>query len=68
MYVLHSLQGQFTDFHFLIALLKAFIFSNYFNSVGAISQILGPRKGMLSVLLKTLHTFCLANSEGFRKP
>ena len=54
MYGLHSLQGQFTGFHFLISLLK-----------GTISHILGPRKEMLSVPLKTLRIFGLANSEGF---
>ena len=67
MYGLHSLQGQFTGFHFLICLLKAFTVSNCFNLLGTISQILGPRKEMLSVQLKTLRTFRLANSEGFRK-
>ena len=65
MYGLHSLQGQFTRFHFLISLLKAFTVSNCFNSLGTISQILGPRKEMLSVPLKTLRTFRLANSERF---
>ena len=66
MYGLHSLQGQFTGFHFLISHLKEFADSNCFNS-GTISQILGPRKEMLSVPLKTLRTFCLPNLEGFRK-
>ena len=66
MYGLHSLQGQFAGFHFLISLLKAFTVSNCFNSLGTISHILGPRKEMLSVTLKTLRTFGLANSEGFR--
>ena len=65
MYGLHSLQGQFTGFHFLISLLKAFTVSNCFNSLGTISQILGPRKEMLSVPLKILCTFHLASSKGF---
>ena len=64
---LHSLLEQLTGFHFLIFLLKAFTVSNCFNSLGTISQILGPRKEILSVPLKTLCTFRLANSEGFRK-
>ena len=67
MYGLHSLQGQFTGFHFLISLLKALTVSNCFNSLGTISHILGARKEMLSVPLKTLCKFGLANSEGFRK-
>ena len=66
MYGLHSLQGQFTGFHFLISLLKTLTVSNCFNSLGTISYILGPRKEMLSVPLKTLRTFGLANSKGFR--
>ena len=44
MYGLHSLQGQFTGFHFLISLLKTFTVSYCFNSLGTISHILGPRK------------------------
>ena len=32
-----------------------------------ISQILGPRKEMVSVPLKTLRTFRQSNSERFRK-
>ena len=66
MHGLHSLQGQFTGFHFLISLLKAFTVSNCFNSPGTISHILGPRKEMLPVPLKTLRTFGLANSEVFQ--
>ena len=66
MYDLHSPQKQFTGFHFLSSLLKALTVSNCFNSLGTISHILGPRKEMLSVPLKTLRTFGLANSEGFR--
>ena len=65
-YGLHSLQGQFTGFYFLSFLLKAFTVSNCFNSLGTISHILGPRTEMLSVPLKTLRTFGLVNSEGFR--
>ena len=53
MYGRNNLQGQFTCFHFLISLLKAFTISNCFSSLGIISQILGPRKEMLSVPLKT---------------
>ena len=67
MYGLHSLQGKLTGFHFLISLLKAFRDFNCFNSLGATSHILGPRKEMFSVPLKTLLTFHLANSEGFRR-
>ena len=61
MYGLHNLQGQFTGFHFLISLLKAFTVSNRFNSLGTISCILGRRKEMLSVTLKALRTIGLAN-------
>ena len=67
MYGLNSLQGQFSGFHFLIYLLKALTVSNCFNLLGTISQILGPRIEMLSEPLKTLRTFRLANSKGFRK-
>ena len=66
MYGLDSLQGQFTGFHFLISLLKAFTVSHCFNLLGTISHILGPRREMLSVPLKTIRTFVLGNSEGFR--
>ena len=66
MYGLHSMQGQFTGFHFLFSPLRVFTISNSFNLLGTISHILGPRKEMLSVPLKTLRTFGLANSEGFR--
>ena len=66
MYGLHSQQRQFTGFHFLIFLLKALRISDCFNSLGTIFHILGPRREMLSVPLKTLHTFGLANSKGFR--
>ena len=66
MYDLHSLQRQFTDFHFLISLLKPFTVSNCFNSLSTISHILRPRKEMLSVPLKTLRTFGVANSEEFQ--
>ena len=66
MYGLHSLQGQFTGSYVVSFLLKAFTVSNCFNLLGTISHILEPRKEMLSVPLKTLRTFCLANSEGFR--
>ena len=64
---LHSLQEQFTGFHFLISLLKAFTVSNCVNSLDTIPQILEPRKETLSVPSKTLHTSRLANSEGFQK-
>ena len=67
MYDLHSLQGQFSGFLFLISLLKVFTVSNCFSSLGTISQILGPRIEMLSLPLKALRTFRLANSEGFQK-
>ena len=63
MVYIHSPQGQFSGFHFLISLLKSFAVSNSFNSLGTISQILGPGKEMLSVPLKTLGTFRLANSK-----
>ena len=59
MYGFHSLQGQFTGFHFLIPLLKELTVSNCFNSLGTISQILGPKKEMLSVPLKTLDDLLL---------
>ena len=57
---------EFAGFHFLISLLKAYTVSNCFSSLGTIFHILGPRKEMLSVPLKTLRTFGLANSKGFR--
>ena len=67
MFGLHSLQGQFTGFYNLISPLKAFTVLDCFSSLVTISQILGQRKEMLSVPLKTLRTFPLADSEGFRK-
>ena len=59
MYGFHSPQKQFTGFHFLIPLLKELAVSNCFNSLRTMSQILGPRKEMLSVPLKTLDDLLL---------
>ena len=67
MYGLHSLQGHFSGFHFLISLLKAFAVSSCFNTPGAITQNLEPRIEMLSVPLKTLRTYRVANLAGLRK-
>ena len=63
MYGLHSLQGQFTGFHFLTSLLKAFTVSNCVNSLGTISQILGPIIEVLSEPLTTHRTFRLIIHE-----
>ena len=43
MWVLRSLQGQLTSFHFLIASLKPFRETTSLISVGISSQILGPK-------------------------
>ena len=48
-YRLHSLHGQFCGYQFLIPDLKALKVFTSFNSVGTISQILGPKSGRLSV-------------------
>ena len=45
---LHSLHGQDSAFHFLIAILSLSVVSNFFLCVGIISQILGPRYLTLS--------------------
>ena len=55
-YHLHSLHGQFCGHHFLIPDLKALKVFTSFNSVGTISQILGPNNDKLSVPLYTLLT------------
>ena len=55
-YRLHSLHGQFCGHQFLIPDLKALKVFTSFNSVGTISQTLGPKNDRLSVPLYTLLT------------
>ena len=55
-YRLHCLHGQLCGHHFLIPDLKAINVFTSFNSIGTISQILGPKKDRLSVPLYTLLT------------
>ena len=55
-YNLHNLHGQFCGHRFLIPYLKAFKDFTFFNSVGTISQILGPKNDGLSALLYTTLT------------
>ena len=55
-YRLHSLHEQFYGHRFLIPDLKALNVFTSFNSVGTISQILGPENDRLSVPLYTLLT------------
>ena len=43
MYVLQSLQGQFSGFHFLILFLKTLKLGKYLKLSGGMSQIAGPR-------------------------
>ena len=45
---LHSLDRQFLGYHTIIAFLKELIDDIFFNSLGAISQILGPKQAILS--------------------
>ena len=66
-YFLHSLHGQFSDFHSLIPFLKAATLVNSFNSNGTISHILGPKNEMLSLPWKTDLTFGIGKSELIRK-
>ena len=55
-YPLQSLHGQFCGHHLLIPDLKALKVFTFFNSVGTISQILGPKNDRLSVPLYALLT------------
>ena len=55
-YRLHSLHEQFCGHRFLIPDLKALKVFTSFNSVGTISQILGPGNDRLSVSLYTILT------------
>ena len=55
-YRLHSLHGQFCGHQFLIPDLKALKVFTSFNSVGTISQTLGPKNDRLSVPIYTLLT------------
>ena len=55
-YRLHSLHGQFCGHQFLIPDLKAFEDFTFCNSVGTISQILGPKNDRLSVPSYTILT------------
>ena len=65
-YNLHNLHGQFCGHQFLIPYLKAFKDFTFFNSVGTISQILGPKNDRLSVPLYTLLTGGIEKSEVLR--
>ena len=47
-YVLHSVHGQFSGYHFLICVLKELASSNSFNVLGAKSCILSPKLDKLS--------------------
>ena len=53
-YRLPSLYRQFCGYYFLISDLKALKVFTSFNSVGTISQILGPKNDRLSYSLYTL--------------
>ena len=66
MYDLHSQNGQFSGYHFLITFLKAFNEISFLNSSGTIFQIFGPRNEILSVPLKTFLTFGKLNCENCR--
>ena len=55
-YRLHSLHGQFCGHQFLIPDLKPLKDFTFFNSVGTIPQIIGPKNDRLSVPLYTLVT------------
>ena len=66
-YFLHSLNGSFFGFLSLMPFLKATALVNSFNSKGIISQILGRKHEILSLLWKTDLTFDIANSELIRK-
>ena len=55
-YRLHSLHEQFCGHRFLIPDLKALKVFTSFNSVGTISQILGPENDRLSIPLYALLT------------
>ena len=65
-YNLHNLHGQFCGHQFLIPYLKAFKDFTFFNSVGTISQILGPKNDRLSVPLYTLLTGGIEKCEVWR--
>ena len=67
MYFLHSLHGQFFDFHSLILFLKATILVNPFNSKGTMSYILGPKYEILLFPWKTDLKFGIAKSELIRE-
>ena len=64
---MHNLHGQFVSDHFFIASLKAFKDFFCFTSSGISSQILGPRKAILSVLLYTELTWGILKQVIWRK-
>ena len=63
---LHNLHGQFSGHQFLIPDLKALKVFTSFNSIGTISQILGPKNDSLSVSLHTLLTGGIEKREVWR--
>ena len=65
-YRLYSLYGQFCGHQFLIPDLKALKVFTSFNSVGTISQILGPKNDTFSVPLYTLLTGGIEKCEVWR--
>ena len=67
MHFLHSLQGQFWDFHLLILFLKALKLGSSLSSIGTKSQIFDPRYKKISVPWKVLFTFITENSGVWRK-
>ena len=50
MYVLQSLQGQFSGFHLLILLLETSRLGNSLQVIGTIFYIIGTRQNIISVL------------------
>ena len=50
MYVLQSLQGQFSGFHLLILLLETSKLGNSLQVIGTIFYIIGTRQNIISVL------------------
>ena len=65
-YRLHSLHGQFCGHQFLIPDLKPLKDFTFFNSVGTILQIIGPKNDRLSVPLYTLVTGGIEKCEVWR--
>ena len=66
-YHLHSLHRQFYGHQFLIPDLKLLKDFTFFNSVGTIPQIIGPKYDRLSVPLYTLLTGGIEKCEVWRR-